>query len=395
MTDKAGTTTTYGYNATNSLTAGTQKDGGGATLNTYGYGYDSAGNLNSKTINSTQTTINYNANNLPTSATGGMTASYSYNGQGDLTSRTVNGVNATFGYNNAGQLTNLNGSSQTYTGTGVSQRIGAGSNSYQYEAGGLKNQTVSGTGTDFTTLPDGSIIGETFSGSTFYYLSDGLGSVAALTDASGNIADQYAYDPLGNVTSTSGSVSNPFTFQGGIYDSVNKLYYTGSGYYDPATGQSFGCKDKGHASPDPRLDASEDKCGEDEWSWDKANLAYHWSIHKGEFAPDFTIEEYEQLGIAVISATPGDNIFVGDLNEQEILGYSFQTKDKYGHSFTQRVRLAVDIHAPNFGFYATGNENTKKVITLFIPGEDPIDYYCNQQKKDLGYYRSDCKSRGY
>jgi YD repeat-containing protein len=249
MIDTANTTTTYGYDATNSLTAGTQKDGGGATLNTYGYGYDSAGNLNSKTINGTQTTINYNANNLPTSATGGMTASYSYNGQGDLTSRTVNGVNSTFGYNNAGQLTNLNGTAMTYTGTGETQRIGAGSNTYQYEAGGLKNQTVGGTGTDFTTLPDGSIISETFSGNTYYYLSDGLGSVAALTNSGGNIADQYAFDPMGNVTSTSGSVSNPFTFQGGIYDSVNKLYYMGSGYYDPATGQMIGCRDKGAVDP--------------------------------------------------------------------------------------------------------------------------------------------------
>jgi YD repeat-containing protein len=258
MSDVANNTTTYGYNANNSLTAGTQKNHLGTQIASYAYGYDSAGNLNSKTINSTQTTINYNANNLPTSATGGMTASYSYNGQGDLTSRTVNGSNATFGYNNAGQLTNLNGSAMTYTGTGVSQRVGAGSNNYQYDASGLKNQTVGGTGTDFTTLPDGSIISETFSGNTYYYLSDGLGSVAMLTDSSGNIADQYAYDPLGNITSSSGSASNPFTFQGGIYDSVNKLYYTGAGYYDPATGQSFGCHDKGAVDP------GEDNCGEDE-----------------------------------------------------------------------------------------------------------------------------------
>jgi YD repeat-containing protein len=269
VSDVANNTTTYGYNANNSLTAGTQKNHLGTQIASYAYGYDSAGNLNSKTINSTQTTINYNANNLPSSATGGMTASYSYNGQGDLTSRTVNGSNATFGYNNAGQLTNLNGSTMTYTGLGETQRIGAGSNSYQYEAGGLKNQTVGGTGTDFTTLPDGSIISETFSGNTFYYLSDGLGSVAMLTDSSGNISDQYAYDPMGNVTSTSGSVSNPFTFHGWIYDSSNKLYYTGSGYYDPATGQGIGCHDKGRidgTSRNPR--SGEDYCGEDESPYD-------------------------------------------------------------------------------------------------------------------------------
>lgn len=259
VTDMAGNVTTYGYNGNNSLTSATQKTSGGTTLNTYGYSYDSAGNLATKTINGTSTTLTYNANNLPTQATGGMTASYSYNGQGDLTSRTVNTINSTFSYNSAGQLTSLNGTSMSYTGIGETQRVGAGSNSYQYDAAGIRKQTVGGTSSTFTTLPDGSILSETLSGSTYYYLSDGMGNVAALTDSTGTIVDQYSYDPMGNIASSSGSVSNPFTFQGWMYDSTNNVYYTGSGYYDPATGQSIGCKDHG------AIDPGEDGCGiEDE-----------------------------------------------------------------------------------------------------------------------------------
>jgi hypothetical protein len=122
----------------------------------------------------------------------------------------------------------------------------------------LSNQTDGSTSTYFTSLPDGTVISESVSGSTYYYLSDGTGSVAGLMDSTGALKNQYSYDPLGNITSSSGTVSNPFTFQGGIYDSSTGFYNTGSGYYDPATGQAFGCRDKGWWDP------GEDLCGEDE-----------------------------------------------------------------------------------------------------------------------------------
>ncbi|HZU13292.1 MAG TPA: hypothetical protein VFB58_10675 [Chloroflexota bacterium] len=80
-------------------------------------------------------------------------------------------------------------------------------------------------------------------------MSDGAGNVAGLTDSSGDLVDQYSYDPLGNLTSSTTNVANPFTFQGGMYDSGTGFYYTGSGYYDPANGQSFGCQDQGWVDP--------------------------------------------------------------------------------------------------------------------------------------------------
>ncbi|HEX8918427.1 MAG TPA: hypothetical protein VF898_07985 [Chloroflexota bacterium] len=148
----------------------------------------------------------------------------------------------------------------TYTGVGEQQRVGAGSTSYQYDATGLSQQSDSSGSSYFTSLPDGTVISETVSGSTYYYLSDGAGSVAALTDSGGAVKNTYAYDPLGNVTSSTGTTPNPFTFQGGMDDSRTGFYYTGSGYYDPSNGQSFGCQDQGWVDP------GEDLCGEDEGS---------------------------------------------------------------------------------------------------------------------------------
>jgi hypothetical protein len=133
-----------------------------------------------------------------------------------------------------------------------------GSTNYRYDATGLSQQTDTSGSTYFTSLPDGTLLSETVSGSTYYYLSDGAGSVAALTDSAGTLKNQYSYDPLGNATCTSCTVANAITFQGATFDSQTGFYYTGSGYYDPATGQAFGCKDKG------RVDPGEDLCGEDE-----------------------------------------------------------------------------------------------------------------------------------
>ncbi|MDP8932221.1 MAG: hypothetical protein M3O70_27570 [Actinomycetota bacterium] len=49
----------------------------------------------------------------------------------------------------------------------------------------------------------GSDAGET--SHNYYYLFDGLGSVIGLTDADGNLAASYTYDPDGNIAQEQGS----------------------------------------------------------------------------------------------------------------------------------------------------------------------------------------------
>jgi len=260
VTDTSGNTTSYTYDNGNQLTQAIQKNSGGNQIASYGYGYDPAGNLTSKTVNGTSATFSYNAAGELTSASGGMSMTYSYDGNGDRTS-SLDGTKIAL--NPADQITSITppgGSAiaMTYTGTGEQQRVGAGSTRYQYDGTGVSKQTDTMGDTYFTSLPDGTLLSETVpSGSyagTYSYLSDGSGSVAAVTDTSGAVKNLYSYNPLGNATS-SGSVPNPFTFQGGMYDSSTHYYYTGHDYYDPATGQSFGCKD---------TRANEDACGEDE-----------------------------------------------------------------------------------------------------------------------------------
>src|SRR5262249_13719350 len=77
--DVAGTTkvgdSLSGYDSSGRLTSLQHRDGGGATLEDYGYGYDNADRLTSATENGSTTTYGYDATNELTSA---GTYSYSY-----------------------------------------------------------------------------------------------------------------------------------------------------------------------------------------------------------------------------------------------------------------------------------------------------------------------------
>ncbi|CCF85548.1 RHS repeat-associated core domain-containing protein [Nitrolancea hollandica] len=74
---------------------------------------------------------------------------------------------------------------------------------------------------------------------TYYYLFDGPGSSVALTDSTGAVTNIYAYDPYGTVTSSSGSVTNPYRFGGayGAYTDSSGLLKIGQRYYDSSLGR--------------------------------------------------------------------------------------------------------------------------------------------------------------
>lgn len=77
----------------------------------------------------------------------------------------------------------------------------------------------------------------TASGPVYFYHLDQIGNTHALTDSTGAVQGTYAYDPYGNVTTSSGSVTNPLQFQGQNLDSMSSLYYMRARWYDPSSGQ--------------------------------------------------------------------------------------------------------------------------------------------------------------
>jgi RHS repeat-associated protein len=72
---------------------------------------------------------------------------------------------------------------------------------------------------------------------TSYFHADGLGSITSLTDGSGSVAASYVYDSFGNLTASTGTITNPFQYTGRELDSETGVYYYRARYYDPSAGR--------------------------------------------------------------------------------------------------------------------------------------------------------------
>jgi RHS repeat-associated protein len=73
----------------------------------------------------------------------------------------------------------------------------------------------------------------TDSSGTANFLTDGLGSTLTVTNSSGSSLVQYAYEPFGNTTITSGSSTNSYQYTGRENDGTG-LYFYRARYYSPA-----------------------------------------------------------------------------------------------------------------------------------------------------------------
>lgn len=177
---------------------------GGVQISGYNYKYDSNGNrLTATALNNNVTTFTWDqANHLIGYASSATAAVYTYNGDGVRMSKTVGGSTT----------------QQTWdTAEGLPMIIQDGSTSYVTGSGGLPLEQISGT-------------------SVLYYHEDQLGSVRAITDASGNTVETYAYDPYGIATG-SGSIAQPFQYSGQYTDPETGFVYLRARYYEPATAQ--------------------------------------------------------------------------------------------------------------------------------------------------------------
>jgi RHS repeat-associated protein len=86
----------------------------------------------------------------------------------------------------------------------------------------------------------------TGTGSTPYYFhTNEIGSVTAITDENGNLVERLSYDPYGMPTFTDAggevvsksTIGNTLLFHGRRYDAETNLYYFRARYYDPIIGR--------------------------------------------------------------------------------------------------------------------------------------------------------------
>ena len=227
---------------------------------TFGYAYDTEGNIRSITKDGTVTkSFGYTNPSWPdllTSVTAnGTTKDVLYEGQSQTSDVPSSGNPVTY----------YNGKDYTFTWTKGRQLASATVDgkqvSYTYDMSGVRtSKTVNGTTYNYTTL-SGKVMRQQWDGKTlefvyddgnqpfamiyndgststlYYYVLNAQGDVIALLNANGKLAASYDYDAWGNCTvydSSDAAIGdlNPLRYRGYYYDAETGFYYLQSRYYD-------------------------------------------------------------------------------------------------------------------------------------------------------------------
>jgi RHS repeat-associated protein len=180
------------------------------------------------------------------------TTFYTYNGNGSVINITdSSSFTSTFSYNpdNSTQHVVLNGNQFEQTYNAFNHRVQKNnasvnnrfSLSYEFASHPIVLQDLS---TDNNTLatnlfsPDGILLARDSAGFLKYYHYSAYGNTTALTNATGEITDTYAYPLFGNAFTHKGSSTQPYTWQGmsGVQNDTNGIYYIWQRFYDANTG---------------------------------------------------------------------------------------------------------------------------------------------------------------
>ncbi len=211
-----------------------------------GYSYDPVGNLTAVDQNSSITKYAYNAADQITSATSPTgVINYTYNVNGE---RTAAGSTA-YTWNAAGEMTSLTSGSATTTylyngvGTRTSATMGSSTTSYSYDVNNSLPELVlesNGAGlVEREIFGAGKLISISTQSGNYYVGHDALGSVVALTNATGVGEETYTYTPFGERLTTTilnnNAPSIDVAFESQLLD-PSGLYSIGARELDPMTG---------------------------------------------------------------------------------------------------------------------------------------------------------------
>ena len=230
-----GTATSFTYDSIYELLTAAQKK------TTESYTYDAVGNRLSALGSSGWT---YNLSNELTSR---PNLTYTYDNNGNTLTKVSSGTTS-FAWDFENRLTSvtLPGSGGTVTfkydpfGRRIYKSSSSGASIYAYDGDNLIEETNASGGVVARYTQDLNIdepLSMLRSGATSYYSADGLGSITSLANSSGSVANTYTYDSFGNLTASTGTLTNPFRYTAREFDTETGLYFYRARYYDPATGR--------------------------------------------------------------------------------------------------------------------------------------------------------------
>jgi len=278
VTDWVGRETQFGYDDASRLTTITYPAANGVSAN---YDHDAMGRrttftytkgsaLASRTLVRNALGFKYQENvtagYAPAPATQKLRSNTFNDADRLLSSTNAPGGSITYGHDARGNLTNLVSGTSTNVwvwdddnrlksvtnntvatsclydalGTRVGTLIGTTTNYFAVnQSAGLKNVLVemngAGTATRYYVWGPAGLICHIEAGSnqTRYYHPDELGSTLLMTDESGNVTDQFAYQPYGELINRTGSTVTPYTWLGSlaVRDEGSSLYFMLNRYY--------------------------------------------------------------------------------------------------------------------------------------------------------------------
>jgi len=243
-------TQTYTYDTRNRLTRALENVGA-TPVASWSYCYDPNGNRTFDTT-STATTIacpgasggpaptyTYDATNALTARTGQPAGAFTYDGNGAEIRGAGAGTRTNGTWTPRNQLNTLtvDGSAHTYTyaGEGNTERTAFDTSGYQNTALGITTQTGT-TANRVIREPDGTPVALRTNNTSYYYITDQQRSTISLIDAAGIPRNSYSYDPYGNARTKTETITNPYQYIGGQYDTTG-LYHLQNRYYDPTLGR--------------------------------------------------------------------------------------------------------------------------------------------------------------
>lgn len=284
MTRPNNVSTNYSYDSVSRLLSVLHQVGA-STIDGASYGVDNAGTRTSKTDWLANVTSNYTYDQIyqltQTTQGGNSVESYTYDAVGNR----LSSLNASpYVYNSSNELTSDPSASFTYDSNGnpLTKMTSAGTTSYtwdfdnrlvsvtlpnnggsvsfKYDPQGRRIQKSSASGTTNYVYDGVNLLEEVDSsgnvlarytqglgtdepaamvraGTTNFYEADGLGSVTSLSNSSGAITATYTYDSFGNLTGSSGSITNPLRYTAREFDTETGLSYYRARYYEPTTGR--------------------------------------------------------------------------------------------------------------------------------------------------------------
>jgi RHS repeat-associated protein len=220
----------FGYDAVNQLISATVTNSG-RLAEAFGYGYDSAGNRLTELAGGVTAVSTYNAlNQLNTIANAAINSrSDEWDAQNRLTAINEGNLRTEFAYDGLSRLASIR---QLQNGSQLSFRRFIWCNGRISE-----ERDMSGGSITKRYYPQGVVLETGTNAGAYFYARDHLGSVRELTDTSGTVRADYAYDPFGRRSKVSGDLDADFGFAGMFWSPEANLALTHFRAYDPNLGR--------------------------------------------------------------------------------------------------------------------------------------------------------------